>query len=163
MSLFTQSVVEVFSIYFEAINKITRILASDIYGVSLKDDKVSNIDERLAKIDLAKSNLSDALKAIDELKTAAEHNKQDAEQALLQLEQLHRHKDDLEKQIQTLKYLAETDTEAFRRVAGILSPAQIRRERFIGFFSGVLASVVASGVVWLIVKGINYGNDSLSG
>ena len=120
------------------------------------------IPQRLAKIESAKTYLSDALQAMDDLKIAAENNKQDAKVALVQLEELHKNKHNLEKEIQTLKQLAETDTETFRKVAGILSPAQVRRERLIGFVSGVLASVVASGIVWSIVKAIDFFSKSVA-
>ena len=122
----------ILSSYIEIIDKILRFILSDIYGIKLKPENKTSIDERLAKIDIAKTNLSEALKAIDEIKTEAESNKKESEN--------------------TVRKLASSDIESFRKVAGILSPSQIKRERIIGFVSGVIASIVASGLVWLIVK-----------
>jgi hypothetical protein len=141
--------------YIEVINALLRALFKP-YGIDLRIGSSGSIDERLAKIDQAKSNLSEALVAIDDLKLAAQQNKRETEDALLRMEKLKEDKIDLEMHVQTLRQLADTDTEAFRRIAGILSPQQIRRERILGFTSGVLASILASGVVWLIVQGIKW-------
>lgn len=55
-----------------------------------------------------------------------------------------------------LRKLAEVDVEAFRKVAGVPTQLQMAKERFreraYGFLLGVLASVVASAIWWLLAK-----------
>jgi hypothetical protein len=112
-----------------------------------------NIDDRIAKIDEARSNLVEVLNAIDELRNAAEQNQRDAETALRQLEKLEQDKTSLEKELESVRGIINADVTTFRQIAGIPSADDIRRERVLGFITGVISSVVASGVVWLIVLG----------
>lgn len=111
-----------------------------------------SIDDRIARIDLAKANLIESLKAIEELKEFAEQNKKEVETAVRQLTQLEQDKILLQRELDSIKAIAQTDIETFRKVAGVLAPSQIRRERVLGFISGIVASVIASGVVWVIIK-----------
>jgi hypothetical protein len=112
-----------------------------------------SIDDRIAKIDEARSNLVEVLNAIDELRSAAEQNQRDAEIALRQLEKLEQDKASLEKELESVRGIIDVDVTTFRQIAGIPSTDDIRRERVLGFITGVLASVVASGIVWLLVQG----------
>lgn len=115
-----------------------------------------SIDERIAKIDLAKANLLEGLQAIDELKAEAERNKKEVEIAVEQVNRLERNKIDLQSELAAIKTVVQTDVSAFRRVAGVLGPAEIRRERLLGFFSGVVASLVASGIIAATVAVIRH-------
>ena len=157
-------ITDIVTIYIEFIVRILKKLriefSPSIFGVtiSLNDEDTyrGSIDERIAKIDEAKANLLEGLRTIDELKEAAEYNKKEAEAALIQIAQLEKDKTSLEQELKSIKDIVQSDVSAFRKVAGVPSPATIRRERIIGFISGVIASVVASGIVWVIVKLIQY-------
>jgi len=107
-----------------------------------------SIDERIRKIDRARENLVDGLAAIDELRQSAEKNKKEVQQALEQLAQLEKDKQDLQARLESTRQIIGSDVQVFREVAGIPSPAAIRRERVIGFISGVVALIVASGVIY---------------
>jgi hypothetical protein len=125
--------------------------------VSLKEEEPKgSIDERIAKIDLAKANLLEGLRAIDELKASAESNKKEAENAIAQINRLSRDKTNLEQELEAIKRVVNADVTAFQRVAGVLGPAEIRRERLLGFVSGVIASVTASGIVALGVWAVKH-------
>ncbi|MBC7996550.1 MAG: hypothetical protein IAF58_01305 [Leptolyngbya sp.] len=113
---------------------------------------VSSLDERIAKLDLAKANLIEGLNAIDELKHTAELNKKEVEIAVHQISQLENDKSLLQKELESIKVVVQSDVNAFRKVAGVLGPAEIRRERLIGFISGVIASLTASGIIWAVIK-----------
>lgn len=115
------------------------------------DSETTSIDDRIKKIEIAKQNLIDGLSAIEELKKEAEINKKEAESALLQIESLRAHKSNLEDEISRVKQIITTDVTTFKMVAGIPSDKQIRKERITGFISGVIASVVATGIVSLII------------
>jgi chromosome segregation ATPase len=110
-----------------------------------------SIDQRIANIDSAKANLIEGLKAIEELKEAAERNRKDAETAIKQIAKLEHDKTSLQQEIAAIKSVVNADVNAFRKVAGVLGPSEIRRERVLGFISGVIASVTASGIVAFIV------------
>lgn len=112
-----------------------------------------SIDERIAKIDEARVNLVEVLNAIDELRSAAEQNQRDAEIAFRQLKTLEQDKASLEKELESVRNIIDADVTVFKQIAGIPSATDIRRERVLGFVTGVISSVVASGVVWLIVLG----------
>lgn len=132
----------------------------DAANVSLHIDyaRPQTIDERIAKIEQTKVMLQDALQAIEELRQTATINKRDAELAMRQLSQLEHNKKNLEQELENIHGLIEADVDTFRKVAGIPSPAQVRRERLLGFVSGVIASAVASGIVAiiaLVVKAIS--------
>jgi DNA repair exonuclease SbcCD ATPase subunit len=109
------------------------------------------IDERIAQIDLAKDSLESALSAVDELKAAAERNKDELRDALERIEQTRADKAAAEKELENVKQIAQADVEVFKKLAGVPSPAQIARERFIGFLVGVIASLTAWGIL-LILK-----------
>jgi hypothetical protein len=131
-----------------------------IFGVTFTfagdDIYQGSINERIAKIDEAKANLLEGLRAIDELKEAAEYNKKQAEEALIQIVQLEKDKTSLQQELKSIKNIVQSDVNAFRKIAGVPSPAMIRKERIVGFISGVIASIVASGIVWAIVKLIQH-------
>ncbi len=111
-----------------------------------------SIDERIRKIDVARANFVDGLAAIDELRKSAEENKKEVQEAMQQLTILARDKEQLQKKVQSVRQVISSDVETFREIAGVPSPADIRRERVVGFISGVIASVVASGCVYALVK-----------
>lgn len=110
----------------------------------------SSIDEGLEKIDSAKKSLSDALEAIEDIKETAENNKRDAEAALERLKTLEESKASAEAELSEIRKLASSDINAFRKLGGIPGPDDIRRERYIGFVSGIVASIVASIIIWTL-------------
>lgn len=124
-----------------------------ISGISLGpisiDFEQRSLDERIARLDIAKRHLEDSLGAIEELQRAAKENKAQAESALKRLAQLQEEKSKAEIELSEVRKLATADISTFQKVAGVPSRAQVKRERVIGFALGVLASVVASGLVYL--------------
>lgn len=66
------------------------------------EQRSQSIDDRITKIDKARSNLVEALNAIDELRSAVEQNQRDAEIALRQLEKLEQDKTSLEKELESV-------------------------------------------------------------
>jgi hypothetical protein len=95
--------------------------------------------------------LLEGLRAIEDLKQLAEANKKEAGDAIDQLDRLSRDKTHLEQELKAIRSVVNSDVTAFQRVAGVLGPAEIRRERLLGFVSGVIASITASGIVGLMV------------
>lgn len=141
-------------LYFNAIEKILRT-SIQITGsqnglqISLVSPGEQTIDQRIAKIDTARANLVDGLKAIDELREAAEENKRELIAALEKLEQIQDEKHSAENELEQLRRIAETDADALRKVVGIPSKSDIRKQQIIGFFGGVIASILATSIIWI--------------
>jgi uncharacterized protein involved in exopolysaccharide biosynthesis len=117
-----------------------------------KDSAHETIDARLAKIEVARRNLEEALGAIDELKSAAEANRAELAVALERLRDAHIQRATAEKEVQAVQSIAQADVEVFRKLAGVPSKSEIAKERLIGFILGVLASVIATAVWWALAK-----------
>lgn len=117
-----------------------------------KDSQHETIDARLAKIEVARRNLAEALEAIDELKSAAEANQAELVIALERLRDAQDQRASAEKEVQAVRSIAQTDVEVFRKLAGVPSKMEIAKERLIGFILGVLASVIASFIWWALTK-----------
>lgn len=105
-----------------------------------------NIDTRVAKIEAARSNLVEAIEAIDELRDKAEENKRDLAALTEKLSRTEAQKASVDMQLSTLRDLAALDTQSVRQSLGIPTRLQIWRERLIAFASGIVASVVASAI-----------------
>jgi chromosome segregation ATPase len=146
------SLLEIYIDIIEKFLKKIRISKINVIGVEFSIDKsTGSIDERIKKIETAKQNLIDGLSAIKELETEAENNKKEVKKALLEVEKLRKNKDSLEKEIDSIKQVISSDVSSFKKVAGIPSESQKKRERFLGFISGIIASLLASGIITLIV------------
>jgi len=154
------------SILTELIDLIAKLL-SRIMGIgydhnsagkfSLFDiSEEESIDDRIKKIDVARSNLVDGLNAIDELRIAAEQNKREVQQTLQQIAQMKTHKQNLENELNSLNDIIHTDVQTFRAVAGIPSPSDVRQERVLGFISGIIASIVAWGLIYGVTELIKH-------
>ncbi len=137
--------------YFEIFSKIVNrvSLVADKSGVSVNVEKKSSIDERIAKIEEAKTSLLEGVRLIDELKLSAENNKKEAELALSQITKLESDKASLQQELEAIKKIAQSDIETFRKMVGVPSTTDIRRERVIGFVGGIVSSLIASGLIWL--------------
>ena len=146
-------------LYFEVINKIFRSslrLKGDSSGISISIESPpsykASLDERIARIDAARSNLLEGLQAIDELKLAAQENKKELEDALAKLRVLEKNKASAEEELGQIRRIASADIETFQKMAGVPSASKVKRERVVGFISGVLASIIASGIIF----GVSY-------
>ena len=142
--------------YFDLIAKILNKLKIDFsasgINISAKDEE-ANIDERINKIDIAKKNLTDVINAIDELKKEAQDNKEKSALALRELAKLEENKANLNQEITAIKTVINSNIEGFRIVAGIPNK---NKERAIGFISGIIASLIASGLIFGLTKLIGF-------
>jgi hypothetical protein len=100
-----------------------------------------NIDEKIAKIDLARANLQEALNAIDELKSTAELHKKEVFEFEKKVEEAKREAvaADQIKQINRdeLISLFQLETRRSRLIGSVIGTV-------VGFLLGILASVAAS-------------------
>lgn len=132
-----------FSSYFQAfevtLQKMGRILGLELPSIS---ETRKPIDLRIVKIDEARANLQEALSALADLSQEAERNKNELSSALARLHEARAAHASETEQLNQIKTIAQSDIDAFRRMAGI-APA---RERIIGFLAGIFASLVAAGI-----------------
>jgi uncharacterized membrane protein YhiD involved in acid resistance len=121
-----------------------------IGGIQIEFEEEKSIDERIAKIDEARTSMVEALTAIDQLHQEAESNKTELKKALRTLAEAEKNKNELEEELKNIRQVMQSDVTTFRKIAGIPSEEEIKKERVLGFFTGVLASVVASLIVWAV-------------
>lgn len=122
-------------------------------GVSISvDDGPEPVDERIAKIELARQSLTEALSAMDELKERAEENKHDLEFLTRQIERAELDKANLSGELQTMKQMAALDSETVRKVLRMPTRVSIWTERVISFLLGVIASTIASLIYEYVIK-----------
>lgn len=130
----------VFALSEQLLKLIKRIRISYRDGefqIELKEEKEEkSIDERIEKIDEARSSLVEALGAIDELHNEAEKNKLELNKALKSLAETEQNKVKLEDDLKKIRHVMQTDVTTFRTIAGIPSQEQIKKERYIGFVTG---------------------------
>lgn len=150
----TELVVRIVIIWTEVVNRVLKKLRIIVDDGGIRITTKTNIDERIARISEAQKSLIDGLRAIDELKIEAEENKAEIERALVQIAVLEQNKAGLQQELEEVKKIIDADVTTFRQVAGIPSEADITRERnkerIIGFITGVVTSVIASGIFWVI-------------
>jgi len=135
--------------YIELFARVARQLAH-LLGVPVPrlpwEPEPPTIDQRLARLEEAKTALAESLAAIEDLQRQAEESKRDHARARMELAATIASKDDAERKLEAIKRLMDQDIEAFQTVAGV---ANIRKERMIGFGSGIAASVIAS-LLWAL-------------
>jgi methyl-accepting chemotaxis protein len=143
---------EPINIFVELIAKtIGKVIANSV-GIDISyEENNQSIDERIKKIELAKENLKEGLLAIEDLEKEAEKNKKEVKDAILKINELNENKTGLEEELKTIKEVISSDVNAFKKVAGIPSQKQIKKERVLGFISGVIASIIASLIVMLAI------------
>jgi len=119
-----------------------------IGGIQIEFKEEKSIDERIAKIDEARTSMVEALSAIEQLHQEAESNKVGLKKALQTLAETEKNKNELEEEINNIRQVMQSDVTTFRKIAGIPSEEEVKKERVLGFFTGVLTSIVASVVIW---------------
>lgn len=138
-------------LYFETINKIfgwSLKLKASSKGVSLSFENSliynETLDKRIEKIDAARFNLLEGLRAIDELKISAKENKSELEATLIKLKILENNRLIAKNELEQVKHIASTDIDTFKKMAGVQTIKDIKKERIIGFISGIFASFIAT-------------------
>jgi ribosome-binding ATPase YchF (GTP1/OBG family) len=165
MGSLNQIIIRTLNLYIQFIAVLLRVAGLDkVYPFSSTTELLGetkevrpSIDERIAKIDMARKSLVDVINAIDELKKEAYDNKKDAAQALQQIDELEKDKESLNKELDAIRTVIRSDVEGFRHVAGITNRT---KERVIGFISGIIASMIASGIILGLIQLIRYINSN---
>jgi hypothetical protein len=125
-------------------------LFASVYRLfGLPDIKAKNsqtIDDRILMIEQAKKNLLESLKAIDDLKKEAEDNKIEFKKTIEELNKVKLNKTTLETEYNSLKQLSTKDLNTIKSIVGIPNK---NRERLIGFSTGIITSLIASGIIYL--------------
>lgn len=103
-------------------------------------------DRRLSRLDDARMAMEDGMAALDELKAEAESQQQRHERTLLQLHRTLVSQETAQQKLDAIQEAMKADVDAFRTLHGVGDP---RKERVIGFWTGVAASVVAT-IVWAV-------------
>jgi len=133
----------------EMVSKMFAVLPPGLLPFSIViEPATKSMDHRVARLDEARNALLEGLQAIDELREEADRNKQDLAKALTDLSNVQVNKATAERELHAVKEAVNVDIEVFRSIARIPDEAQIKRERLVGFVTGVLASIIASAIWW---------------
>jgi hypothetical protein len=116
-------------------------IGAEIIGISLK----APMDERLARIEVARSSLADALSAIDDLKFEAEANREALETVNAKIADARDEHRFADKELRDVQALAAIDAQNVRKTLRMTS-RNIWADRLLSFLIGVAASVVATWV-----------------
>jgi hypothetical protein len=103
-----------------------------------------SIDERLAKIESARSSLTDALGAMDELKVTAESNRRDLDSLTAAIAKAESDKADLNAQLEALQQIATIDSGIVREALHLPTSVDIWKERIYGFLIGIISGFVVT-------------------
>lgn len=122
------------------VKTILRSLGMDL---PIPSSEKGSVDQRIARLDDAKAALTESLQAIDELRADAEAARTEHAAVVQALDTALSNKDDAEQKLESIRRIIAQDVNAFKEVAGI---SNIRKERAIGFLSGICASIVATGI-----------------
>jgi hypothetical protein len=137
------------SAYFDALDSAV-VAVLKLFGIERPSIQFGaapvDIDQRLAKIEVARAALVESLQAVDFLKSQAEENKQELARALETIAQLEIQKSTKQRELETLHRVAELDTGALKKLFAVPTEARIWRERIYGLASGVIGSLIAAGV-----------------
>lgn len=132
---------------FNYIRLFSRVVEAifDIKVAEFLEAAPRSIDERLEKIEIARSALAESLSAIEDLQREAEKGKAEYARVAAELDAALRNRDEAAEKLQAIRALMAHDVGAFQALAGV---PNLKRERIIAFFSGVFASLAASGAIW---------------
>lgn len=109
---------------------------------------VESIDERLAKIELARDSLTSALAAMDDLKVTAESNRNDLERLTAAITTAEMEKADLNAQLEAVRQLAAIDSDVVRETLRIPTEIDKWTERIWGFIVGGIVAGLLSTMIW---------------
>jgi hypothetical protein len=112
-----------------------------------------SVDDRIKKIEIARKNLEESLIALDDLQKEAESNKREIDRTSEIIENLSRDKEKLSTDISEIQKLTSVNIATFQKIAGVPSQESLKRERIIAFFSGVVASIIAS-ILFIVLSKI---------
>jgi chromosome segregation ATPase len=122
-----------------------------IMGLKIEiGDGTKSIDDRIAKIEIARTNLEEALEAIDDLRRTADKNKIQLDQAMAKLASIEDKKSLVAGELESLARIRDADVGAFRRIMGVQTDFDKWKERAIGFITGIIGSILAS-ILWHFV------------
>lgn len=111
-----------------------------------------SFDERVKRLDDAREALVESIAAIDQLSSDAQAVKLDHSRMVGELKTVTESKASAEKKLEEITRITNRDVSAFQTLAGVTN---VRRERWIGFGSGVLASAFVT-VGWYILQRLGY-------
>lgn len=144
--------------YRQAVAKLARRMANSMtFGLAadlLPEVFREPMDQRLAKIEAARENLTDALTALEDLQTEAQANSRALTELTVRLDKAEERKSIVQKDIHTLRELAKLDAESVRKGLGIPTRGKVWLERGFAFVLGIVGSIIASWL-WQLLHGTN--------
>lgn len=157
--MFLDEITNVIAIYVRIFERIFRGLRVKFRGVrigplefELKKSSDTSYGKTLEKIEITKEHLSDAISAIDNIKTEIFQKKQELDQLIESLTISKNQKANVEKEYEVSKRLRDEEAEKLRKVLGIYELKESKTGKVAGFVAGVVASLIAAIIYALINK-----------
>jgi hypothetical protein len=107
-------------------------------------------EDRIAKLDVARDALAESLAAIVQMKKDAQAAKEEYDTTNANLQAILGSSQDAEAKLANIRAAMKQDVDAFQALAGV---PNVKRERWIAFFAGVLASTASTIVVAFVLWG----------
>lgn len=149
--MFFDIIAEAISIYVRLLEKLFQRISIRFRGVrigplefELKKGVDSPFEKTLEKIELTKDYLSEAIGAIENLKSEVLDKKRELEDVISSLNLKNKEKEALREEYNLSKRLLAEESEKLKAVLGLYEIKESRTGKVVGFIGGVLASLVAS-------------------
>lgn len=117
---------------------------------TLKKAETSDIDARIAKFDVARENLMEAMAAIDEMKASAESKKQELTDLEKSVAEIGKQRDDLNADRELIARLTSSDKDRLRRVLG--APTRLQ-----SIVTTIASFVFGAIVTWCLSYAYDFG------
>ncbi|WP_318764546.1 hypothetical protein [Agrobacterium fabrum] len=141
---FVISTKELSSVALKIISQVMGVsVGVDIYDVLVKKE-TGSIDARIAKIELARTNLLEALSAIDEIKTTAEEHKRELASIRASVTAMGKERDQLSADKDLLVQMTATGKDRLRQMLGVPTRLQSILVWFGTFIFGAVASWIVT-------------------
>ncbi|MDV4159222.1 hypothetical protein [Rhizobium brockwellii] len=114
-------------------------VGGDVYDAIVKKE-TGSIDARIAKIEMARSNLLEALSAIDEIKSTAEQHRKELESIRDAVDEMGKERDQLSADKELLIQMTSAEQDRLRQILGVPTRLQSILTWFGTFIFGAVAS-----------------------
>jgi hypothetical protein len=155
--MFFDTVADLISLYVRLLERILRNVRIRFRGVrigplefELKQSADSSYAATIEKIEKTRAHLHDAISAVDTLKSEIQRKKAELDTLLDSIRMRSEEKLTLDQEREVAKKLLSEDAAKVRDVLGIQEIRLSRTHKVVGFFGGVLASLLAAGI-WALM------------
>ena len=146
---------DILSLYIDTVEQLVRLLSRHFRSVrfgplelELRRKTEREFDVTFAKIEKARTNMAEAVTALDDLRDQYTTEQDRLTKLLAEVKEKRAEYATATSDLVKTRELLQRDQDSLRRILGIND----RRSKIVGFISGVLASLVATALWFLLPK-----------